>query len=178
MHIQALANRLPNRARVVSLAYRAQNPAPVMAVPEAGFGNGTERSGAMHKHQQFSKFEKYVKSRERKIKRSLSEIEKRGAAAALDKCLCSQSRSMAISAIRSTGTCSITFHCWQNFRSQLSGPLPCSMRSRLSIMTSEGIVETGDTSLATLPDAARFSGHDAAHLNQLLFVPEMGRMAA
>ena len=86
MHIQALANRLPNRARVVSLAYRAQNPAPVMAVPEAGFGNGTERSGAMHKHQQFSKFEKYVKSRERKIKRALSEIEKRGAAAALDKC--------------------------------------------------------------------------------------------
>jgi len=40
----------------------------------------------MHKHQQFSKFEKYVKSRERKIKRALSEIEKRGAAAALDKC--------------------------------------------------------------------------------------------
>jgi hypothetical protein len=40
----------------------------------------------MHKHQQFSKFEKYVKSRERKIKRTLSEIEKRGAAAALDRC--------------------------------------------------------------------------------------------
>jgi hypothetical protein len=40
----------------------------------------------MHKHQQVSKFEKYVKSRERKIKRALSEIEKRGAAAALDKC--------------------------------------------------------------------------------------------
>jgi hypothetical protein len=68
------------------LAYRAQNPAPVMAVPEAGFGNGTERSGAMHKHQQFSKFEKYVKSRDRKVKRALSEIETRGAAAALDKC--------------------------------------------------------------------------------------------
>ena len=40
----------------------------------------------MHKHQQFSKFEKYVKSRERKIKRALSEIEKRGAASALDTC--------------------------------------------------------------------------------------------
>jgi hypothetical protein len=40
----------------------------------------------MHKHQQVSKFEKYVNSRERKIKRALSEIEKRGAAAALDKC--------------------------------------------------------------------------------------------
>jgi hypothetical protein len=39
----------------------------------------------MHKHRQVSKFEKYVKSRERKIKRALSEIEKRGAAAALDK---------------------------------------------------------------------------------------------
>jgi hypothetical protein len=46
---------------------------------------GTERKGGMHKHQQFSKFEKYVKSRERKIKRTLSEIEKRGAAAALDR---------------------------------------------------------------------------------------------
>jgi hypothetical protein len=57
-----------------------------MAVPEAGFGNGTERSGAMPKHQQSSKFEKYVKSRERKVKRALSEIEKRGVAAALDKC--------------------------------------------------------------------------------------------
>jgi hypothetical protein len=40
----------------------------------------------MHKRQEVSKFEKYVKSRERKIKRALSEIEKRGAAAALDKC--------------------------------------------------------------------------------------------
>jgi hypothetical protein len=40
----------------------------------------------MHKHRQFSKFEKYVKSRERKIRRTLSEIEKRGAAAALDRC--------------------------------------------------------------------------------------------
>ena len=40
----------------------------------------------MPKHQQSSKFEEYVKSRERKINRALSEIEKRGAAAALDKC--------------------------------------------------------------------------------------------
>ena len=40
----------------------------------------------MHKYQQVSKFEKYVQSRERKINRALSEIEKRGAAAALDKC--------------------------------------------------------------------------------------------
>jgi hypothetical protein len=40
----------------------------------------------MHKHQQLSHFEKYVKSRARKINRALSEIEKRGAAAALDKC--------------------------------------------------------------------------------------------
>jgi hypothetical protein len=40
----------------------------------------------MHKHQQVSKFEEYIKSRERKIKRALSEIEKRGAAAALDRC--------------------------------------------------------------------------------------------
>jgi hypothetical protein len=41
----------------------------------------------MHKHRQVSKFQEYVNSRERKIKRALSEIEKRGAAAALDKCL-------------------------------------------------------------------------------------------
>jgi hypothetical protein len=40
----------------------------------------------MHKHQQISKFGEYVKSQERKIKRALSEIEKRGAAAVLDKC--------------------------------------------------------------------------------------------
>jgi hypothetical protein len=47
---------------------------------------GTEGEGAMPKHQQSSEFEEYVKSRERKINRALSEIEKRGAAAALDKC--------------------------------------------------------------------------------------------
>jgi hypothetical protein len=41
---------------------------------------------AMHKHRQVSKFQEYVNSRERKIKRALSEIETRGAAAALDKC--------------------------------------------------------------------------------------------
>ena len=41
----------------------------------------------MHKHRQVSKFQEYVNSRERKIKRALFEIEKRGAAAALDKCL-------------------------------------------------------------------------------------------
>jgi hypothetical protein len=40
----------------------------------------------MPKHQQSSKFEEYVKGRERKVNRALSEIEKRGAAAALDKC--------------------------------------------------------------------------------------------
>jgi hypothetical protein len=60
-----------------------------MTDPKVGslkYATGTERNGAMHKHQQFSKFEEYVKSRERKIKRALSEIEKRGAAAALDRC--------------------------------------------------------------------------------------------
>jgi hypothetical protein len=40
----------------------------------------------MPKLQQSSKFQEYVKNRERKINRALSEIEKRGAAAALDKC--------------------------------------------------------------------------------------------
>jgi hypothetical protein len=40
----------------------------------------------MHNLQQFSEFEHYAKDRERKIKRALSEIEKRGAAAALDRC--------------------------------------------------------------------------------------------
>jgi hypothetical protein len=40
----------------------------------------------MRKHQQFSKFERYVKDRERKITRTLSHIETRGAAAALDRC--------------------------------------------------------------------------------------------
>jgi hypothetical protein len=39
----------------------------------------------MHKHRQVSRFQEYINSRERKIKRALSEIEKRGAAAALDK---------------------------------------------------------------------------------------------
>jgi hypothetical protein len=40
----------------------------------------------MPKLQQSSKFQEYVKNRERKINRALSEIEKQGAAAALDKC--------------------------------------------------------------------------------------------
>jgi hypothetical protein len=40
----------------------------------------------MHRRKQFSTFQSYLKDRERKIKRALSEIEKRGAAAALDKC--------------------------------------------------------------------------------------------
>jgi hypothetical protein len=40
----------------------------------------------MHNLQQFSEFEHYAKDRERKIRRALSEIEKRGAAAALDRC--------------------------------------------------------------------------------------------
>jgi hypothetical protein len=40
----------------------------------------------MHRRQQFSTFQSYFKDRERQIKRALSEIEKRGAAAALDKC--------------------------------------------------------------------------------------------
>jgi hypothetical protein len=39
----------------------------------------------MHRRQQFSTFQSYLKDRERRIKRASSEIEKRGAAAALDK---------------------------------------------------------------------------------------------
>jgi hypothetical protein len=35
----------------------------------------------MHRREQFSTFQSYLKDRERKIKRALSEIEKRGAAA-------------------------------------------------------------------------------------------------
>jgi hypothetical protein len=68
--------------------------------------------------------------------------------------VCSQSRSMAISAKRSAGICSTTLHCWQNFRSQLSALPPCSIQSRPSIMTSKRILKTGKNSLATLPDAA------------------------
>jgi pyruvate carboxylase len=40
----------------------------------------------MPKREQSSKFDEYLKNRERKMNRALSEIEKRGAAAALDKC--------------------------------------------------------------------------------------------
>jgi hypothetical protein len=40
----------------------------------------------MQKRQQFSKFERYVKGRERKIERTLSAIERQGAAGALDRC--------------------------------------------------------------------------------------------
>ncbi len=48
MRIQALLIEYQNRARVVSLAYRAQNPATVIAAPEAGFGDADreERSDA------------------------------------------------------------------------------------------------------------------------------------
>jgi hypothetical protein len=45
-----------------------------------------ERNGAMPKHQQFSTFKTYVKGRERKVKRTLSDIDKRGVAAALERC--------------------------------------------------------------------------------------------
>jgi hypothetical protein len=48
-------------------------------------GDGAEGE-AMHKHRQVSEFQEYVNSRDRKIKRALSEIEKRGAATALHRC--------------------------------------------------------------------------------------------
>jgi hypothetical protein len=40
----------------------------------------------MHKRQQFSAFQSYLKDRERRIKRLLSAIEKRGVEGALDRC--------------------------------------------------------------------------------------------
>jgi hypothetical protein len=40
----------------------------------------------MHKRQQFSTFQSYLKDRDRRIKRLLSAIEKRGAHEALDRC--------------------------------------------------------------------------------------------
>ena len=42
--------------------------------------------GPMHKRQQFSTFQSYLKDRERRIKRLLSAIEKRGVEGALDRC--------------------------------------------------------------------------------------------
>ena len=40
----------------------------------------------MHKRQQFSTFQSYLKDRERRIKRLVSAIEKRGIEGALDRC--------------------------------------------------------------------------------------------
>ena len=40
----------------------------------------------MHKRQQFSAFQSYLKDRDRRIKRSVWAIEKRGAQEALDRC--------------------------------------------------------------------------------------------
>jgi hypothetical protein len=40
----------------------------------------------MHKRQQFSTFQSYLKDRDRRIKRLVSAIEKRGAQGALDRC--------------------------------------------------------------------------------------------
>ena len=40
----------------------------------------------MRKRQQFSRFQSYVKDRERRIKRLISAIEKRGVAGAFDRC--------------------------------------------------------------------------------------------
>jgi hypothetical protein len=40
----------------------------------------------MHKRQQFSAFQSYLKDRERRIKRLVSAIEKRGVEGALDRC--------------------------------------------------------------------------------------------
>jgi hypothetical protein len=42
--------------------------------------------GAVRKQQQLPRFERYVKGRERKFERTLSAMEKRGAARALDRC--------------------------------------------------------------------------------------------
>jgi hypothetical protein len=42
--------------------------------------------GAVPKQQQLHRFERYVKSQERKIERTVSDIEKRGVAGALDRC--------------------------------------------------------------------------------------------
>jgi hypothetical protein len=40
----------------------------------------------MHKRQQFSTFQSYLKDRERRIKRLVAAIEKRGIEGALDRC--------------------------------------------------------------------------------------------
>jgi hypothetical protein len=45
-----------------------------------------DRGGPMHKRQQFSTFQSYLKDRERRIKRLVSAIEKRGVEGALDRC--------------------------------------------------------------------------------------------
>jgi hypothetical protein len=42
--------------------------------------------GAVPRQQQLHRFERYVASQERKIERTLSDIEKRGVAGALDRC--------------------------------------------------------------------------------------------
>ena len=51
-----------------------------------GTSTRTRGTGPMHKRQQFSAFQSYLKDRERRIKRLLSAIEKRGVEGALDRC--------------------------------------------------------------------------------------------
>ena len=45
-----------------------------------------DESGAMPKKQQLHRFQRYVKGQKLKMGRTLSDIEKRGAAGALDRC--------------------------------------------------------------------------------------------
>jgi hypothetical protein len=73
----------------------------------------------MHKRQQFSTFQSYLKDRDRRIKRLVSAIEKRGAQEALARCR------LLVDQINRD------LRDWQTFRWQLSVPPPCSTASRL-----------------------------------------------
>jgi hypothetical protein len=88
-------------------------------------------NGPMHKRQQFSAFQNYLKDRERRIKRFVSAIEKRGVEGALDRCRMLVDQINRDLRVRRLDTSSMTSRRWQTFRCQLSVPPPCSMASRL-----------------------------------------------
>ena len=88
-------------------------------------------NGPMHKRQQFSTFQSYLKDREHRIKRLVSAIEKRGVEGRSIDVVCLWTRSIAICRVSSLNTCSTTSRRWQTFRHQLSVPPPCLMASRL-----------------------------------------------
>ena len=77
-------------------------------------------NGPMDKRQQFSTFQSYLKDRERRIRRLVAAIEKRGIEGALDRCRVLVDQINGDLRDKKFGDSSMTLRRWQTFRWQLS----------------------------------------------------------